>query len=689
MKASQLPLLTLSGLLMLAPCDGIEVFVSPRGDNANPGTEAEPFATLRRAREAVRAAKVDGRLAEPAFVRLLPGVHRIGQPLTLTPEDSGTAECPVTYTGHGGKPVVIDGGRKIDGWKREGKAWVADLPEVKAGGWNFRQLFVDGVKYRRARTPNTGFHRVAGCPQGTPKSRHYHDNCDTFEFKPGDIRPDWTNLGDVEVIVYHFWTDSHLPIKSIDTGKNHVTFAHKAGKVFTDDFSTDGARYIVENVFEALDQPGEWYLNRKTGKIYCLPMPGVDLGQAEVVAPVSIAHLVMNGDAAKRRFVEHVRFRNLEFRHTNFLLPKGNSNDRQGSASVSAAIRMKGARECRFEDCVVSNLGTWAFDLQEGCEGNAISRNEIHHVAAGGIRIDGGGHGSHPLTRTRDNEVADNRLHHYGEDFPSAVGILLMNTSGNRVAHNDIHHGWYTGVSIGWQWGYQRSVSRDNVIEFNHIHDIGQGLLSDMGAIYTLGVSPGTVLRNNLIHDVNANHYGGWGIYHDEGSSHILVEDNVVYNTKFAAFNIHFAKEVTVRNNVFALGRLEQLSRSRAEPHVSCFFENNIVYWKDGELLNKNWRDKPYRFYFHPKNESGTREAKETFVMDWNLYFNPGRKAGEIKFNGRSWEEWRKEGKDRHSLYADPMFVDAEKFDFRLKQGSPALELGFRPIDVSRVGPRK
>lgn len=209
-----------------------------------------------------------------------------------------------------------------------------------------------------------------------------------------------------------------------------------------------------------------------------------------------------------------------------------------------------------------------------------------------------------------------------------------------------------------------------------------------MGAIYTLGVSPGTVLRNNLIHDVNANHYGGWGIYNDEGSTHILIENNVVYNTKFAGYNIHFCKEVTVRNSVFAFGRLQQLSRSRVEPHQSVFFENNIVYWKEGKLLDNKWRDKPYTFYFHPKNKGGSRQVTSTFEMDWNVYYNPTLKLDEVEFNGLSFEQWKKTAKDVHSLYTDPLFVDPEKLDFRLKPDSPALALGFKPIDLSSVGPR-
>jgi len=303
--------------------------------------------------------------------------------------------------------------------------------------------------------------------------------------------------------------------------------------------------------------------------------------------------------------------------------------------------------------------------------------------------VNGGVEHNHPLERTRGNIITDNHIDHYGVEYPSAVGILLMHTEGNVVMHNEIHHGGYTGISIGWHWGYQRSISRDNHIEFNHIHHIGQGLLSDMGAIYTLGVSPGTTIRNNLIHDVDANHYGGWGIYNDEGSSHILIENNVVYDTKFAGYNIHYAKEVTVRNNIFAFGRLQQLSRSRVEPHKSVFFERNIVLWAEGALLNGAWRDKPYKFYFNPKSAKGAHETTSTFDMDWNVYFNPKQKLEAVKFNGLAWPAWQKTGKDRHSVYADPLFVDAAKRDFRLKPESPALRLGFEPIDVSAVGPRE
>ena len=400
--------------------------------------------------------------------------------------------------------------------------WVTEIPEVKAGNWKFRQLYVNDTLRQRARKPNSGFLRVKGMPEGTPKTVGYHTDSQSFEFADGDINPKWKNLSDVEVIVYHFWTDSHLPIESIDTKSNIVKFKHKAGKVFTDDFSEDGARYIVEHVFEELDAPGEWYLDRTTGKCYYYPFPDENINEVRVYAPVIDQLVRFEGNPINQDLVKNIKIENIEFCYTNWELPAGNSNDKQGSASVPAAISLTGAQNCSFSRCSFTRHGTWAFELNNGCTGNDFTLNEIGYVAAGGFRVNGGSYDEHPFLRTSNNRITQNHIHHYGEVYPSAVGILLQQTEGNKVAHNMVHHGYYTGISIGWEWGYQRSISRDNIIEFNHIHHIGQGLLSDMGAIYTLGVSPGTTIRNNLSDDGNANQYGGWEIYHGEGSNNRL-----------------------------------------------------------------------------------------------------------------------------------------------------------------------
>jgi hypothetical protein len=681
-------LLLLGGWSPAPPPAEIALYVSPRGDDGAAGTLRRPFATLRRARDEIRARKRRGGVDRPVTVYLRGGRYLLTEPLVLTPEDGGTAEAPITYAAYRDERPVLSGGRVITGWKRgsDGR-WTAELPEVRAGEWHFRQIWVNGEPRTRARTPDEGFFRVAQVLCGGPSS-DYHVGCDRFRYAPGDLDPRWTDVDDAEVIVYHFWTDSHMRVQRVVPDSNLVVFRDKAGKRFTDDFTEAGARYVVENVPEALDRPGEWYLSRKTGLLTYLPLPGEEPGRVEVVAPVIPELLRLEGDPAQLRFVEHLTFRGLTFEHTGWELPPGDVNDHQGSSSVPAAITLIGARDCTFDHDRIADLGTYAIELRSGSQRNRFTHNEIAHLAAGGFRVNGGTEKDPPPMRTGNNVIADNRLHDFGEVYPSAVGVLLMNTNGNRVAHNEIHHGYYTGVSVGWQWGYQRSVSRDNVIEYNHIHHIGQGLLSDMGAVYTLGVSPGTVIRNNLIHDVDANQYGGWGIYNDEGSTHILIENNVVYDTKFAGYDIHYAREIMVRNNVFALGRIDQLNRTSVEPHRSVYFENNIVYWTTGKLLDGHWEDRPYTFYFGA-NATGNRKVESTFDMDWNLYFNPSLPADSIRFGGNTFAQWRARGKDVHSLYADPLFVDPAHRDFRLRAGSPAFRLGFQPIDMSTVGVRE
>jgi len=192
-------------------------------------------------------------------------------------------------------------------------------------------------------------------------------------------------------------------------------------------------------------------------------------------------------------------------------------------------------------------------------------------------------------------------------------------------------------------------------------------MMSDMGGIYTLGVQPGTVLRGNHIHDVAAFAYGGWGIYPDEGSSEMLIEGNVVYRCKSAGFHQHYGRDNTVRNNVFAFNREYQLMRTRAEPHRSFTFERNIVYFDSGRLLGSNW-------------------TGEGFALDRNVYWDA--RGGPLWFAGRSLAEWQQSGQDQESLVADPLFVDPGSFDFALRPESPALKLGFQPIDLRTVGPR-
>ena len=243
----------------------------------------------------------------------------------------------------------------------------------------------------------------------------------------------------------------------------------------------------------------------------------------------------------------------------------------------------------------------------------------------------------------------------------------MLQSGRNQIVHNHIHDLFYTAISVGWTWGYGANQSRANIIEYNHLHDIGKEMLSDMGAIYTLGVQPGTRIRNNLIHDVASFTYGGWGIYPDEGSSEMLIEDNIVYHCKSAGFHQHYGRENIVRNNIWAFNRENQLMRTRAEDHLSFTFEHNIVYFDQGRLLGGNW-------------------TGDQFAIDHNLYFDT--RGGDMRFAGQSFAEWQTNGHDAGSRMADPLFVNAGNFDFRLLPNSPALQMGFHQIDMRTAGPR-
>lgn len=666
-------------------------YVSSAGNDASDGKSPQTaFGTIERAQEAVRKVKENNNNITSVNVFIKGGDYQLSQPLVFKPEDSGSEKMQINWQSMPGEKVQISGGKKITGWKKgKNGIWQTSIPEVKEGKWYFQQIWVNGETRFRARTPNSGFYKVSKVffPEGNPPNKWY-TRAKNFEFAKGDINPKWTNLKDVVVIVYHFWTDSHMPIESVDEKTNVVTFQFEDSKQFSDDFSTKGARYIVENVFEALDSPGEWYLNTAKGILYYMPLPEENMNSVEVIAPAITRLVSFEGIPLEQKYVQYIHFKNLDFSHSLFVLPAGNSNSGQGSSSVSACFPMQGTRYCSFENCTVKNIGTFAFEIGNGCSNNQFIHNTLTHLAGGGFRVNGGAVGSNPLIRNGFNVISDNSVSYYGEVYPSAVGILLMHTQGNTVSHNLIHHGFYTGISIGWVWGYYPSISRDNIIEYNYIHHIGQGLLSDMGAIYTLGLSPGTVIRNNLIHDVESAGYGGWGIYMDEGTAQLVVENNIVYNTKFSAFNVHFCKEVTVRNNIFALSRIELLQRQRVEPHQSLFFENNILYWTQGKLLSADWVDDPYTFYVNGQ-EPKTRQMTSTFSIDYNVYFNPNLTADSVRFGKQTFAQWNARGKDVHSIYADPMFVNASNFDFRLKPGSPAFRFGFKPIDMSTVGPRK
>jgi hypothetical protein len=623
-----------------------------------------PFATLPVALKAARAARHDPAQAKRGVTILLrAGTYELVEPLTLTPEDSGaSASQPFTLAAYRREKPVVSGGRRITGWKQsEGQPnlWQAEVPGVRDGQWRFRSLFVGGERKQRARAPNEGFFRIQGAsPQDQPVK---------LKFKPGDIKKEWAEPGDVEVVALLAWADFRMFIRAVDEANSVTTLSNKPRPSNKE----NDARYWVENAADALDAPGEWYLDRKSGLVSYLAHPGEDLSQAEVVVPQLQDLLILKGDFERKQPVQHVVLRGLTFSFTDWDPGLDGYADTQAAVATPGDIFGEGATDCVIEDCVFAHLAGYALDFARGCQRVRLVGNEMFDLGGGGVRLGEPAKRAEPFEQNHSHTVADNHMHGLGRVYAPAVGVLILQSGTNRVAHNDIHDLYYTAISVGWNWGYQETPCRENVIEFNHLHHVGQFMLSDMGAVYTLGIQKGTVIRNNLIHDVNSFTYGGWGLYPDEGTSEIVWENNVVYRCKSAGFHQHYGRENVVRNNIFAFNREHELMRTREEAHLSFFFTNNVVYFDCGTLLGSNWKNNQFR-------------------MDYNLYFDTrlGTNAGEMKFAGATFEEWRQRGHDQHSVIADPLFVAPEDFDFRLKRGSPAAKLGFKSIDLRRVGVR-
>lgn len=637
----------------------LEVQVSPDG----------PVKTLEQARDAVRnwrAGEGKGK-TEAVTVRLVPGTYPISQPVTFGPEDGGAAGASVTYEG-GGK-AVISGGRGITGWQDVGNGtWVAEIPEVKEGKWYFQDLWINGRRATRARTPNTRYFHATRpaleAPEGAPPMGK--PEFTAFYAEAGDLAPlgklEAGELKDAEVVVFQTWQIARHRVAFLKPEAGYVQFT--AGSRWPFLVYETRQRYFLENMKSALDAPGEWFLDR-SGKLFYKPLPGEELGKVEAVAPVADQLIQIQGAPDKGEFVQNLHFKGLAFKHSRFELGKEGHIDSQADSKVPAVVMLDGVKNVTFDSCEIAHTGIYAIWFRKGCTDSAITRSYLHDMGAGGVRIGDVPLDPDPRGRTHHITAHNNIIHTGGRYFMGSVGVFITHSGENTITHNDIGDFFYSGVSAGWVWGYAESVAHHNKIEFNHIHHLGYGVLSDMGAVYLLGPASGTTVSNNHAHHVNGYRYGGWGLYTDEGSSGVLMENNLVHHTRHAGFHQHYGKDNIIRNNIFAFGEEAQIQRSRTEEHLSFSYQNNIVYFDSGLLLYGQWKSPKVR-------------------MEQNLYWDASKRP--IDFGGGDFAAWQKQGYDRGSKIADPLFVDVAKGDFHLKPESPALTMGFKPFDYSQAG---
>ena len=572
-----------------------DFYVAPHGKDSNPGTAAAPFATVTRARDAVRQ-QVRAGLTKDILVVIRGGVYPQTRTLTFGPEDSGTEQHSITYRAYSRENVVLSGGRRITGWKKgTGKIWITQIPEIQADKWYFRQLFINGNRAIRARTPNADSAEpwckmVSSTAKAEEEDKPIAVRLGGYK-QPFQIKA-YNNPGDVELVYLCNNDMGRKRLGTVDEKDQTFTLAppHRwNSKTHEFDWylSFPDPRWkacYLENALEMLDQPGEWYLDRSSGVLSYWPRPGEDMVKAEVVAPV-VQKTLLAVIGTREQPVRNLIFSGIRVEHLEWAPPEWGymglfcctidtgPKDRLEHGFLDAAVEFEHARSCHFIDGGIAHVGGMGLCLRRGTADNIIEGNEISDIGAGGIGVSEirqnpiGQRPWNPLPQPDDYKgyrIANNHIHHCGTDFYGAVGIALMMTQNSVVAHNLIHDTAYSGMQWAGDCPGQPAFTRNNTVEFNHIYDTMQVTSDGAGMYVTYGHGGQTVIRGNLIHDTRCNPFRRGeselfksdipchGLYLDGQMNGGRYENNVVFRNAGGPllFNSHQNKNVW-QDNLF------------------------------------------------------------------------------------------------------------------------------------------
>ncbi|MBQ2964292.1 MAG: right-handed parallel beta-helix repeat-containing protein [Clostridia bacterium] len=653
-----------------------DIVVSPDDNDANDGSLENPLKTVEAAKEKAKASSADS-----LTVWFREGTYNIYSALEFTAED----KSGVLYRSYPGEEVIFSGAKEISGnWSETTingvKAFVTDMP-VESDADYFYSLFKDGKRLSRSNYPKDGVFKIADpiTDEGVPSdwSPDFFTHTVAFIAHTKDLL-NFSNVNDVDVRVMHFWCDELLPIHSVNTSTGRI----EVSKVSSMTLRVDD-NYIFENVKEALSLPGEWYLDRSEEKLYYIPQDGDTVDNTVLYAGGCEQLITLDG-------VEGISFQGINFEKTDWSHIDGTFFDEsmlesspmygnikyggvhpQAAFEIPSAIYITASSGVDFTDCRFENISYTAVKFDKASTDCNVTSCYFNEIGANAVFI----HGDFvvPASTQRIN-VTDCHISSYGRIFNNAIGVLLTHATDCEISNNEIHDGWYTGVSVGWNWGYSDNPTNGIKICNNLIYNIGNGWLSDMGGIYTLGIQPDSVISGNVIYNVGCDEgaygYGGWGIYLDEGSSGILVENNLAYDCSSQTFHQHYGKDNVVRNNIFAFGGEGAFIISRHEEHNSLTLTNNILVTDNQPIyartIESNW-----------------------FVDDSNLYWdysNGGNVTSGYSMkltDKKSIPVMAARGYYNNAVFADPIFKDAQNRDFTLAKNSPALDAGFTPWEYS------
>lgn len=560
-----------------------EIWISPKGSDFNDGTRQSPKATLtsalRQAREWRRTE--DNRIQGGITIYMEGGTYAFYEPVFIRPEDSGTKESPTIIRSVGDEKVILSGGISINGWKKQGKVWVADVPAFNGRPLDFRQLWVNGKKAVRARDVEDfeKMNRICSV-----------DEKNEILYVPAvSIRRLIDNKGNLkakyaEMVLHQMWCVANLRIRSVEVQgdsaairfhqpESRIQFEHPWPRPMV---TTDGhnSAFYLTNARELQDVPGEWYHDIDARKVYYYPREGEKMQEAEVIVPA--VETLVRVEGTLDRPVCHIRFEKITFSYTTWMRPSEKGHvplqagmyltdgyridpkmqrnylnhllDNQGwLGRPAAAVRVVAARQIDFERRRFEHLGSTGLDYEEAVQGGVVRGCLFRDIAGNGLLVGSfspAAHETHlPYNPADRREVCTQQqinncyFTEIGNEDWGCLAIAAGYVGDVNIEHNEISEVPYSGISLGWGWTQTVNCMRNNRVHANLIHHYAKHMY-DVAGIYTLGSQPKSYVTENCVHSIykpgyvhDSNHW--FYLYTDEGSSFITVRDNWTEGEKY------------------------------------------------------------------------------------------------------------------------------------------------------------